>query len=184
MLRLGLVALGLLAAPAALALPVELPIAAGAFRAADGSWAQDGIEGSLLAELGPDGSLTGIHGAITFDASAIPADLQASGLDGELRIVAGFIDLAARSQLEFENGMTLHFEDVQDDGAVLRLRGASWDALRSQTPDDVNLPLRMGLELKHSYAPVRSAPVPEPGSLGLLAAGGLVLGAVLRTPRS
>ena len=59
MLRHGLFVIALLAAPSALAASVELRIASGegdgfdysAFRAADDSWVQTGLAGSLLAPL-------------------------------------------------------------------------------------------------------------------------------------
>jgi hypothetical protein len=199
MRRLGLLVIALLAAPAALAAPVELRIANGegegfdysAFRAADDSWVQTGLAGSLLAELEPDGSLTAIHGTITFEPLAIPAELQAAGLDGSLDIVGGLIDLhgdgdpeAIASYLAFDNGLTLYFADQllgdgtnSFDGVELWLRGSDGKVGLNLVAEVWSAPASSG---RLPAAPGESAPVPEPASAGLLAAGSLIAGAALR----
>lgn len=208
--RLFAVLFALLAAPGARAMPVELVIGNGSFHAADagceaveggatfctsGSWAQGGLYGSLVADLQPDGRLTSIHGSIRFDASGIPASYQAAGLGSSVFVVAGSLDLqgdgdsgAIASFLELENGIIFYFPDQRVaggangfDGSQLHLSGNSWDAVASQTRDDVNFALGLELDATVVGGSV-SAPVPEPASLGLIAGGGLIVGAALRRP--
>jgi hypothetical protein len=197
MLRISTALLALLAAPQALAMPVEIEISArSAFRGAvdSESWSQPGIEGTLLAELQPDGTLSDIYGEIRFATDAIPLDLQGAGFDGTTRVVAGHIDLrgdgdpgSISSFLELENGVRFSFADrVLSSGAnsfadgTLLLSGISWDPLAGQTGDSVNVPI--GIELAAKIRGGSAAPIPEPASLGLIAAGGLVVAAALRRP--
>jgi hypothetical protein len=210
MLRISALLLALFAAPQAGAVSVEIAIASGAFHAADadceasyggtwctsGSWLQPGIEGTLLAELQPDGVLADIHGDIRFETANLPLELQGAGFDGSLRVVDGRIELhgdgdpgSIASFLEFENGVRLSFADYafaaganSFDGSELYLRGNSWDALAGQTRDDVNVALGMDLSAKIRGGVAPAAPIPEPASLGLIAAGGLIIGAALRRP--
>ena len=200
MLRHGLFVLALLAAPAAMAAPVELLIANGggdgfdysAFRAADDSWVQSGLAGSLLADLEPDGTLSAIHGTITFETLAIPAELQAAGLDGSLDIVGGRIDLhgdgdpeAIASYLAFDNGLTLYFPDQLQgdgtnsfDGVALALRGSDGKVGLNLVAEVWSAPdLYDRIPIDSSG---ESAPVPEPVSASLFAAGSLLVGAALR----
>ena len=110
-----LLGLALLLPAGALAAPVQLILENGrepgfgfsAFHGADracgsmhggiwcmnGSWVQFGIEGTLDAQLEDDGRLTGIHGEIRFSTARIPQDIRDMGLDGELRVLDGLIDL-------------------------------------------------------------------------------------------
>jgi hypothetical protein len=191
MLRLPVLVFALSCACEAFALPVELAIGDGNFHAIDGSWLQTGIGGSLGGDLQVDGRLVDIHGEVLFDTGALPAELLVAGFDGSLLVVAGALDLqgdgdasSIASFLEFENGMSVYFSDDGlsiFDGSAFRLRGTSWDA--GQTPDDVNFALGMELSTKGAPLPTRSAsPIPEPASLGLLAAGGLIIGTALRRP--
>src|SRR5262249_21732658 len=139
-----------------------------------------------------------IHGTIVFDPIAIPADLQAGGLDGNLEITGGRIDLhgdgdpgAIASYLSFDNGMTLYFPDQISSGEA-----NSFDGVELWLRSAGDAPIRLDMLAEVWSAPDlygripgggdeigSPSPVPEPASMGLLAAGGLIIGTALRKPR-
>ena len=212
--KLLLLGLALVLPGRALATPVQLILENGrepgfgfsAFHAADnscgtmhgaewcmnGSWVQFGLEGTLDAELQADGTLTGIHGDITFATSNIPLDFQEMGLDGSLRVLNGEIDLGGdgdsgsiASFLTFgdEEGelFTIYFADYHFsgransfDGETLRGWGNSWDALAADGSADIP-DLQIGMDIG-----ARVAPIPEPASLGLFSLGALLVGSAIR----
>jgi hypothetical protein len=144
------------------------------------------LGGTLQADLGADLRLTDLIGSIGYTALD-------SGTTGAFEVTGGTIDLkgdgdpgAIASVLELADGHTLYFPDQaivgpanSFDGTNLFLIGSSWNPLPVGDPGERWLTVGMAGSIRPIRVPGNTA-VPEPGSLFLLGAGGLLVGAAVR----
>jgi hypothetical protein len=183
MLRRLVLSLVLAAPLAARAAPVEIALTGFGLACGGGpecplSAAVVSLGGTLQADLGADLRLVDIHGLIGFQG------LKSSGT---LQVTGGLIDFdgdgdpgAIGSYFELAGGPTLWFPDRVIfgpangfDGRQLFLVGGSWDAQQWVT-------VALAGTVRPASLSGATTAVPEPGSLLLLGAGGLLVGATVR----
>jgi hypothetical protein len=145
------------------------------------------LTGTLQGDLGADATLTDIHGAMSFQ-------VLGSGIGGVLGVVGGTLDLegdgdsgSTASFFELVVGGTLYFPDSSIlgpansfDGGKLYLVGSSWDPLLTERPAGQWFSVALAGTVRPGGLSGATSPVPEPASLAMLAAGGLLVGAAVR----
>jgi hypothetical protein len=146
------------------------------------------LNGTLQGDLGADERLTNIYGAMTFH-------VLGTGIGGTLGVVGGSLDLggdgdagSTASYFDLVVGGTLYFPDSSIlgpansfEGGRLYLLGSSWDPLTTSRPpgDWFTVALAGAVRPAGGLSGATRA-VPEPASLALLAAGGLLVGSAVR----
>jgi hypothetical protein len=196
MLRSFVTLLILLVPLASRAAPVEIALAGYGLACTGGPDCTSGasllhIGGTLDAELGADLALTDIQGIL--DYVVLATSMGDVPLTGGFEVVGGTLDLdgdgdpgAIASYFELADGRTLFFPDVDVigpfngfDGQSLFLAGTTADPL--PTAREAAGPW-LAVALVGGVRPGDGGQraVPEPGSLLLLGAGGLLVGAAVR----
>jgi hypothetical protein len=189
MLRLTALLLFLVAPLAAQAVPVEVRLTGFGVSCDGASCASPSamsLNGSLFADLDSDRRLTGIYGSLAFRTLGTDAT-------GSIQLIGGTIDMdgdgdpgSIASTFDLADGRTLYFPDGpvlgpanRFDGTNLYLFGSTGDPLGPpRLPADL---LIVGL-IGRVYPGVQgsAAPIPEPVSTTLLAAGALLVGTAVR----
>jgi hypothetical protein len=154
---------------AASATPVEISLSGTALGCANVSCtrvARYAVSGTLSGELGADLSLADLEGSLTFTPLRRGAPLTQSVTGGEIDADGGSLLLG--------DGRTLNLprRTTRFDGTDLSVAGTT----RTRAHRRKNVSVRLTGTLR----PIVAAPVPEPVSTLLLAAGGILVGTAIR----